>query len=120
MIAWRQPTAPPEAPDAPYLDLLQRILTEGTPGGPHRHRDAGGVQPSDALHLPKGFPLVTTKKLHLRSIIHELLWLLNGDTKVRYLQETRSACGTNGPTNRAISARSTASSGATGRWRTAN
>ena len=69
--------------------------------------------------LAEGFPLLTTKKLHLRSIIIELLWFLRGDTNIAWLKATRSASGTNGRTRRAISARSTASNGATGKGRTA-
>ena len=63
--------------------------------------------------LAKGFPLLTTKKLHLRSILIELLWFLRGDTNVALAAgAARSASGTNGPTRRASSAPSTASSGA--------
>jgi thymidylate synthase len=55
---------------------------------PHRHRHPFGVRLADALRPgSEGFPLLTTKKLHLRSIIHELLWFLQGDTNIRYLKE---------------------------------
>ncbi len=71
-----------------YLDLLQHIKTEGT-DKPDRTgtgiRSVFGHQLR--FDLSKGFPLVTTKKVHLRSIIHELLWFLQGDTNIAYLKE---------------------------------
>ena len=69
-----------------YLDLLRRIIDEGTPKSDRTGtRSVFGHQMR--FDLRDGFPLLTTKKLHLKSIIYELLWFLRGDTNIAYLNE---------------------------------
>jgi thymidylate synthase len=71
-----------------YLDLMERVLVEGV-----EKRDRTGVGTRSIFghqlrfDLTRGFPLITTKKLHVKSIIYELLWFLRGDTNVKYLDE---------------------------------
>ena len=74
----------------PYLDLMRHVLESGVQKG---DRTGTGTQSvfgyQMRFDLSKGFPAITTKKLHLRSIIYELLWFINGDTNIKYLQDNK-------------------------------
>ena len=73
-----------------YLDLMQYVLDNGIERGDRTGVGTLGVFGYQTRYdLSAGFPAVTTKKLHLRSIIHELLWFLQGDTNIRYLHDNR-------------------------------
>ena len=77
-----------QAMEQPYLDVLKDILQNGTD-----KTDRTGVGTRSVFirqmrfDLSKGFPLITTKKVHLKSIIHELLWFIKGETNIKYLKD---------------------------------
>jgi hypothetical protein len=104
-----------EHPERQYLNLLADILENGVQRGDRTGTGTLGVFGRQIrFDLSKGFPVLTTKKLHLRSIIVELLWFLKGDTNIAYLKDNGVRSGTSGPTRTATWAPSMASSGARG------
>jgi len=71
-----------------YLDLMRHVLEHGTPKNDRTGTGTLSIfGPQLRFDLDSGFPLLTTKRVHLKSIIHELLWFLQGDTNIRYLRE---------------------------------
>ena len=82
------PEGPPSQADVAYLGLLQDILDHGVDRGDRTGTGTRGVFGRQLrFDLSAGFPLLTTKKMHLKSIVLELLWFLRGDSNVRWLQE---------------------------------
>src|SRR6187455_174127 len=73
-----------------YLDLMQHVLSNGTKKSDRTGTGTLSVFGAQLrFDLNAGFPLLTTKKVHLRSIVHELLWFLRGETNVQYLRDNK-------------------------------
>jgi thymidylate synthase len=71
-----------------YLDLLEKVLNEGVIKGDRTGTGTRSLFMQTLRHdLSEGFPLLTTKKLHIKSIVHELIWFLSGDTNIQYLKD---------------------------------
>jgi len=82
------PTVPTAAVPTPYEDLLRRVLEEGTPKGDRTGTGTRSIFGAQLRYdLSRGFPLVTTKRVHFKSVAYELLWFLRGDGNARWLQE---------------------------------
>src|ERR1700755_2025616 len=85
---WRRPPPDIVASMQPYLELLRHVLDHGAEKSDRTGTGTRSVFGWQMRYdLSKGFPLVTTKKLHLKSIVHELIWFLQGDTNIAYLKE---------------------------------
>src|SRR5881227_697431 len=99
-----------------YQDLLERILSDGA-----EKTDRTGTGTLSIFghqmrfNLSAGFPMLTTKKLPWKAIVHELLWFLAGETNIKYLKDHGVSIWDNGPTPMAISVRSMDRSGDPGR-----